>query len=218
MAAAAAQAVAVEWGMGRVGVSWSDPNAPPPTGAAIARRAASGAGLGLAVFAALFVAALATGGASISRTGFDASSFVVGAVTSGLFAMRDEIALHGLVMRVMVHAERDVLRLLACGLTSAGAALGEPHPTATSVLASAFGGIAVGALWLRDRGAWKAWGAHTAFRFGAGALVGGALWDVRTRGIAGGDLGLASSTLGVIVLGVAAVVAVALVARSPKKA
>src|SRR5688572_5699136 len=45
---AVAQAVIAEWGVGRVGVAWSDPTQPVPTARAIARRAGLGAAVGLA--------------------------------------------------------------------------------------------------------------------------------------------------------------------------
>ena len=219
VAAAAGQAVAVEWGMGRVGVAWSDPSAPIPSAGAIVKRALRGVGLATAVAAAIAVSALALGLASIARARVDAGSLVIGAVTSGLLAMRDEIALHGLVMRVMVHSRRNDLRLLACGLTSAGSALGESTPSASSVLAQAFAGVALGALWVQDRGAWKAWGAHTALRFAFGAVLAGSVWDVRAHGIAGGDGGLATSWLGVAVLGAtAAGAAWYVLVRAPRSA
>src|SRR5687767_802189 len=59
MAAAVGQAIAAEFGAGRVGVAWSDPHEPLPTTAAMARRAGIGAAVGAAT--ALVVLAFAWG-------------------------------------------------------------------------------------------------------------------------------------------------------------
>src|SRR5687768_17601006 len=62
MPAAVAQAVIAEWGLGRLGVVWSDPTAPMPTSSAIAKRAGIGIVLGIVV-AAVVVGFLSTTGA-----------------------------------------------------------------------------------------------------------------------------------------------------------
>lgn len=58
------------------------------------------------------------------------------------------------------------------------------NPSAT-VFSLAFAGlasVALACLWLRDRGAWLAVGANTAFMFATGPLAHGAWLDVRTTG------------------------------------
>ena len=62
----------------------------------------------------------------------------------------------------MLGENRAWLKALACGLTSGAAALGEKGSIRT-VLVQAFLGVLFGSLWTRDKGAWMAWGAHTAW-------------------------------------------------------
>jgi hypothetical protein len=110
----------------------------------------------------------------LDRTSGAASATVVGLVSAGLFAMRDELLLHGLVLRALITVESPVARVLACGLTSAAAAFGDSATATPSAVAmQGLLGIVFGALWVRDRGAWVAWGAHTAWLFATGALLQG---------------------------------------------
>jgi hypothetical protein len=124
-------------------------------------------------------------------------------VTAGFYAMRDELLLHGLVVRALVTVESPILKVLACGLTSAAAAYGElgvvaPLPIAVQGLL----GIVFGALWVRDRGAWPAWGAHTAWLFATSFLMQGGIFEARvfagTWG--GGDYGPLGGTAAVVAL------------------
>ncbi len=203
MPAAVAQAVIAEWGVGRLGVAWSDPTQPAPTTGSIARRAGIGAAVGV-IAACVVVGFLATTRAVIlERTPPAASLIIVALITAGFYAMRDELLLHGLVMRALVTVEAPVLKVLACGLTSAAAAYGElgaasPLPIAAQGLL----GIVFGALWVRDRGAWPAWGAHTAWLFTTSFLMQGGVFEARvfagTWG--GGDAGPLGGTAAVIAL------------------
>lgn len=200
--AAVAQAVIAEWGAGRLGVAWSDPTLPVPTTGAIARRAGLGAAVGF-VAAAVVVGFLATTRAVLlERSSPSASMLVVGLVTAGLYAMRDELMLHGLVMRSLVSVEAPLLKVLACGLTSAASAYGElggAFPMA--IAAQGLLGLVFGSLWVRDRGAWPAWGAHTAWMFGTGFLMQGGVFEARVASTPWG--GADAGPLG----GIAAVIA-----------
>ena len=119
MPAAVAQAVIAEWGTGRLGVSWSDPTQPVPTTGSIARRAGIGAAVGV-IAAAVVVGFLATTRAVILERSTPAvSAIIVALVTAGFYAMRDELLLHGLVVRALVTVESPILKVLACGLTGA---------------------------------------------------------------------------------------------------
>ena len=203
MPAAVAQAVIAEWGTGRLGVSWSDPTQPVPTTGSIARRAGIGAAVGV-IAAAVVVGFLATTRAVILERSTPAvSAIIVALVTAGFYAMRDELLLHGLVVRALVTVESPILKVLACGLTSAAAAYGElgvvaPLPIAAQGLL----GMIFGALWVRDRGAWPAWGAHTAWLFTTSFLMQGGIFDARvfagTWG--GGDYGPLGGTAAVVAL------------------
>jgi hypothetical protein len=191
MPATVAQAVLTEWGVGRLGVAWSDPTRDAPTTGAILRRAGLGALVG-AVVAAVVVAFLASTGAIVlERASPAASALVVGLVTAGLTSMRDELLLHGLVMRLMVSSEVPLLKVLACGITSAAAAAGESGASPRAVAVQGLLGVVFGALWVRDRGAWPAWGAHTAWLFTTGLLMQGGLFEAQTAPNAwgGGSVG-----------------------------
>ncbi|MDB4933958.1 MAG: hypothetical protein JWP87_930 [Labilithrix sp.] len=201
--AAVAQALIAEWGVGRLGVAWSDPTQPLPTGGAIARRAGMGAVVGV-VAAVIVVGFLATTRAVIlERTEPALGMIIVALVTAGLYAMRDELLLHGLVVRALVTVESPVLKVLACGLTSAAAAYGEVGATAPSaVVAQGLLGIVFGSLWVRDRGAWPAWGAHTAWLFATSALMQGGIFEARVASTSwgGADAGPLGGTAAVIAL------------------
>jgi len=175
---AVGQAVAAEWGVGRLGVAWSDPLAPVPEAGAIARRA--GVGVGVGVVAAVVVVAfmVTTRAVVLDRTSPMLGTVAVALVTAGLFAMRDELLLHGLVLRALVTVPAPLPRVLACGLTSAAAAYGELGVMAPSAVAvQGLLGIVFGAIWVRDRGAWAAWGAHAAWLFATSALMQGGLFE-----------------------------------------
>lgn len=180
MPAAVAQAVVAEWGVGRVGVAWSDPTAPVPDARSIARRAGLGVVVGI-VAAVVVVGFLATTRAVIlERSDPAISAVVVALVTAGLYAMRDELLLHGLVLRTMVTVDAPIVKVLACGVTSAAAAYGQIGASAPRAIAvQGLLGMVFGALWVRDRGAWPAWGAHTAWLFTTSALMQGGIFEAR---------------------------------------
>lgn len=202
MPAAVAQAVIAEWGVGRLGVAWSDPTAPVPTAGTIARRAGVGVAVGI-VAAAVVVGFLATTRAVLlERTSPAAGAVIVALVTAGLYAMRDELLLHGLVLRALVTVDAPILKVLACGVTSAAAAYGEVGVSAPAAIAvHGLLGIVFGALWVRDRGAWPAWGAHTAWLFTTSALMQGGIFEARVASTSWG--GANAGPLG----GMAAVIA-----------
>jgi hypothetical protein len=203
MPAAVAQAVIAEWGCGRLGIAWSDPKAPAPTGAAIARRAGIGAAIG-AVAAGLVVAFLAsTQAVLLERVSPSTSMMIVALVTAGLYAMRDELLLHGLVLRTLVSVESPVVKVLACGVTSAAAAYGELGASAPrAVVVQGLLGMVFGALWVRDRGAWAAWGAHTAWLFTTSFLMQGGIFESRVAATSwgGGDAGPLGGTAALVAL------------------
>ncbi|MDB4946263.1 MAG: hypothetical protein JWP97_5797 [Labilithrix sp.] len=203
MPAAVAQAVLTEWGVGRLGVSWSDPKAREPSASAIARRAGIGALIG-GVVAVLLVGFLATTRAVVlDRVTPATSAVVVALVTARLYAMRDELLFHGVLLRALVSVDAPVAKVLACGLTSAAAAYGEvgvldPAP----ILVKGLLGLVFGALWVRDRGAWMAWGAHATFLFTSSALMQGGLFEAHVAAGAwgGGALGPLAGQAAVVAL------------------
>jgi hypothetical protein len=201
MASIVAQTVVAELGAGRLGVAWSDPLAPMPKTAAIVKRALAGAAVGAAVAVVLTVFLAASSAARLSRVEPSSSAAAIALVTAGLLAMRDELLLHGLVMRAMVSVEAAVPRVLACGLTSAAAAFGD-GAAPRAVLAQGLLGLVFGALWTRDRGAWQAWGAHTAWFFGTSMLLDAGVYDARVASNAwgGADAGWIGGMAAVVAL------------------
>lgn len=201
--AAVAQAVIAEYGVGRLGVAWSDPTAAVPTARMIARRAAIGAAIGVVVAAAVVGFLASTRAVLLERAHPAASMIVVAMVTAGLYAMRDELLLHGLVVRALVSVDVPIAKVLACGMTSAAAAYGEIGASAPrTVVVQALLGMIFGALWVRDRGAWPAWGAHTAWLFTTSALMQGGIFEARVGSSAwgGGDAGPLGGTAAIIAL------------------
>ncbi len=186
-AAAAVQAAIAEWGAGRLAIAWSDPLAPMPTWQRVARRAGVGAALGAGAATLVVVSALLTQSARVAEGSFGPGLLVIGLVVSLLTAARDELLLRGVVLRVT----RGVLpwwaSLAACGAAAAAARLGLEGALSLGLLIEALRGVAMGGLWLVDRGAWMAVGASAAWSWTLGSLVGGGVVDVRFAGEAGAD-------------------------------
>jgi hypothetical protein len=203
MPSAVGQAVLAEWGTGRLGVAWSDPKSPMPTTGSIARRAGLGAAIGIVAAAVVVGFLAATQAVLLERVSPSTSGVVVALVTAGLYAMRDELLLHGLVLRALVSAPSPVLKVVACGITSAAAAYGELGATSPrAVIVQGLLGVIFGALWVRDRGAWPAWGAHTAWLFTTSFLMQGGIFESRVASSAwgGGDAGPLGGTAAVVAL------------------
>ena len=199
MASLVAQAVIVEMGLGRLGVAWSDPLAPLPDGGVIARRALRGAAVGLVVAMGIVVFLWSTRAILVTSAQPAWASIAVALVGAGLVAMRDELLLHGLTMRALITVAPPLPRILACGVTSAAFTYGDgggPYATATQGIL----GLVFGALWARDRGAWQAWGAHTAWLFGTAMLLDGGLLDARpaTNAWGGGNAGALGGAAAVV--------------------
>lgn len=178
-ALAAIQAVLAEWGAGRIGIAWSDPLAPMPSWKDLARRAGKGAGLGVAAAVAVVLVALATKGAARAEGSPGASLLAAGLVTSLLAAVRDELFLRGVVLR----ATRGLLpawaALLACAGAAAAARFGVEGTVGLVLVAEALRGVALGAIWVRDRGAWMAVGASTAWTWTLSHVMRGGIFDIR---------------------------------------
>lgn len=221
MPAAVAQAVIAEWGVGRLGVAWSDPKAPVPTSGAIARRAGVGAAIGV-IAAGMVVAFLAsTQAVLLERSSPSTSAVVVALVTAGLFAMRDELLLHGLVLRTLVTVDSPMAKVLACGVTSAAAAYGEIGATSPrAVVVQGLLGMVFGALWVRDRGAWAAWGAHAAWLFTSSFLMQGGIFEARVAATSwgGANAGPLGGTAAIVALIPLAIGALAGTARARRAA
>jgi hypothetical protein len=210
--AAAVQAALSEWGAGRVGIAWSDPLARMPSWTKVARRAATGAGLGFAAGALVLVLLLIGHGAALVKGAVNGPTLVKGFAVAALLAVRDELLLRGFVRRAMSGWPTPAVIALVCGVASAAAQGGVEGSTPLAIAVAGVSGVLFAALWQKDRGAWMAVGAHAAWLFTTKNLFHDALLDVRfaqtTWG--GGDaeaLGSAAALAVLVPLALAAVVA-----------
>jgi hypothetical protein len=69
--------------------------------------------------------------------------------------------------------------LLACGAAEAAARFGTGHAGGLALLVDALRGIALGAVWTRDRGAWMACAANATWAWTLGSATRGAVFDIR---------------------------------------
>jgi hypothetical protein len=178
-ALALVQAGLAEWGAGRMGIAWSDPLAAIPTSRAIVRRATRGAALGGAAAFTVLGVSLATRGAAIVPGEPAIGLLGVGLFASSLAAVRDELLLRGVVLRMTRGLLPVWASLLTCGAAAAAARFGVDGTLTTSAAAEALRGIALGALWLHDRGAWMACAANASWMWTLGSMAHGGLVDLR---------------------------------------
>jgi len=230
MAGVVGQGVLVEWGSSRLGVHWSAPGSAMTT-PLIVKRAAVGLAIGIGAASILFAILAMTGGVTTqSVASKEISVLVIGFATAAIMAWRDELLFHGILLRALdgrsTMKGKDptvaaLVKTIACGVTSAGAAVGRPDASPKTVVAAGLFGIVCGALWLRDRGAWQPWAANTGFRYAIGTLFSGGIVHHRlaANGWAGGDAGMLGGTAATVALAPVAILALFLTARiSPSKA
>ncbi len=209
LAALVAQAVAAEWGMGRLGLAWSDPLAREPTAKDIATRLGRGALLGMAPAAVILEWLHLTHTCDIAPSSFAWSSIGLGVMSATLTAVRDQILLVGLSRRVLVHVDHALPRMLAAGALFAARSYSSETATWPEVIASFCFGAFAAAIFQRDRSAYGAVGMNIGWLLATQTLFHGALLDVRTLPslLSGGDAGMGGGMAAAIVLGLCAVVA-----------
>jgi hypothetical protein len=178
-AAVAVQAVLAEWGAGRIAIPWSDPNAPVPSWNAIGARAGRGAAIGILAAAVGVGVALLAHAASLASGPPSVGLLAVGLVVSVLGAVRDELLLRGVVLRATRGPLPTWAALVVCGAAAAAARFGMEGVIGVVLAGEAVKGAALGAIWVKDRGAWMAVAANTAWTWTIGSVVGGGLLDVR---------------------------------------
>ncbi len=163
--------------------------------------------------------ALATRAASLAPNTPSLVPILLGLIVPGFVAMRDELLFRGLVLRVLPNGTPAPLALFACGLSSAAAAVGTGDVSVPLILTAALGGIALGALWRHDRGAWLAWGAHTSWLWASQSLASGGLIDLRAARTlwGGGDRGLGNGWCAVVATALVAVCTVAYTRAQQRK-
>lgn len=199
-----AQVVVAEFGTGRVGVAWSDPLAAMPTAKDIARRAGRGFSLGAAAGVMLIGATVAARAATLEIGDFGLAALVSGFVSCACVAARDELLLRGLVLRVLGPNAAYEAKLAVCAVAGVAFRFGtQPAATWAALVVTTFLSIASACLWLRDRGAWLAVAAQTAFLFVSGPVSQGAILDVR------GSAPIDTTIPAVVVAVVAAISAIA---------
>jgi len=174
----AVQAGVAEWGAGRMAIAWSDPRADAPTWQAVGRRAAAGAALGAGCAAAVLVVAIAFRAARVAAGEPALGALLVGLLVAGLGAVRDELLLRGVVLRATRMLPVGAT-LAVCGLAAAAARFGVDGGVTPALIPEALRGAALGALWVRDRGAWMPCAANAAWTWTMGPVFGGNLLDVR---------------------------------------
>jgi hypothetical protein len=219
----ALQMVLAEWGAGRLAVAWSDPAADVPTYGAIAKRAGRGALLGLLAAASVVALALATHALGARANAPDPVSLGLGLATAALVAARDELLLRGIVLRAFRKTCGVGPLLLVCGAAGAAAeygalgGAGDASPVQWLIAGSL--AILFASLWLVDKGAWIAFGAHTAWTTGTGTLIRGGLLDLRSSITpwGGGDAGVSGSLATLVALAPFTVVAAVWALRAEKR-
>lgn len=211
LGASAVQAALAEWGAGRVGITWNDPEAPPPPWTDLARRFGRGAAFGLAAGALVVTFALLTRAAKLAPGPPIVSQLALGLFASGLAAVRDELLLRGLVLRALGDSATATVGAVACAGAAAAAAFGAGHTAPAELGVAALGGAVFASLWHVDRGAWLAVGAHATWSFATGSVIRGGLIDVRpmTGLWGGGDAGIEGSLATLVALAPVAAFAIA---------
>jgi hypothetical protein len=179
MALALVQAALAEWGAGRAGVAWSDPLGPIPSVPAVAKRAGVGAAWGAGAALAAIAVAAVTHGAAVGFGEPGPASLAVGLGAAMLAAVRDELLLRGVVLRATRGLLPGWAALVACGAAAAAARLGIDGAFSVAMAAEALRAVALAGLWMRDRGAWMAWGANTAWTWTLDSVARGGALDVR---------------------------------------
>jgi hypothetical protein len=175
----AVQAAIAEWGAGTMGIAWSDPHAPLPSAGDLVRRTARGALFGVSAAVLVVLVAMATRGASRAAGSPAVATVVLGLLVSSLAAVRDELLLRGVVLRLARGVLPAWTALLLCGAAAAAARFGVSGIGGLALLVEGLRGVALGGVWIRDRGAWMACGANAAWTVTLGSIVQGGLVDVR---------------------------------------
>jgi hypothetical protein len=221
--ALALQMVVAEWGAGRLAVAWSDPTRDPPRAGDVARRIGRGAAMALVAAGFAVAFALATRGLSAHANAVGPSQLGIGLFSAALAAARDELLLRGIPLRAFRQIGPPPLLLLVAGGAAAAAEYGLLATTPAGVheaelVIAGLSGVVFASLWLRDRGGWLAFGAHTAWTFATGGMIGGGLFDLRASpgSWGGGDAGFVGSPAMAAALVPVAVLAVVWSRRDPR--
>lgn len=205
--AVVAGAVIAELGGGKIGVSWNNPAASPPTARSNAQLAASGTAVGL--FTAGLALGIGFGADAIQRESHGRPLLVplaVGLLEAFFFAVQSEILLRGVVRVLCKHTEPRAFVPLAV-LVALAAAAGRSGPDPVALAAAGSAALALALLWDRAGGALLPIAVHTGLRFVLVTLASGAGFGLVGRGpIAGAslDAGLAATGACLVLAGAVA--------------
>lgn len=207
MAAIVAQAIAAEWGAGLLGLHWS--STAGGAGTSTNRRIALGVVTGVVAAAMVVGFLVSTGAVTLQRSTVSMPTLIVGLVSAGLYAMRDELLLRGLPLLVVARLPGNVSKVLVCGALAAAAAMGEKDPKLPAVVVELVLGLGAASLWVRSGGAWWPWAAHTAWLFSLAILLQGGVFEAHVAanawgGAAAGPLSGLAAVVAVLPLGTAA--------------
>ena len=221
------QAFAAEWAAGRLGVSWNDPTAPAPTVAAVLRRVGQGAIFGLVAASLTLGLSVVTGAVRVVPSSSPSlTGMALGLFLAAFVAVKDELVLRGVVLRAFRHTLSPAWQLAVCGVIAAAVRLGQathdaevaPLTTAVAVVAAGLIGVSYATLWLRERGAWLAWAAHTTWTLVTTTVVSGgvmdAFWAPSRWG--GGALGFDGSLAALVAVALVTMIAIVAV-RTPTR-
>ena len=118
-------------------------------------------------------------GAVVARAEPAMGALALGLVLASLSAIRDELFLRGTVLRMARGLLPGWVALVVCGATAAAARFGTGDCGGLALLVEALRGIALGAVWTRDRGAWMACAANASWAWTLGSATRGSLFDIR---------------------------------------
>jgi hypothetical protein len=107
------------------------------------------------------------------------ATVVLGLLVASLAAVRDELLLRGVVLRLAKDMLPAWTALLACGAAAAAARFGVTGEGGLPLVVEGLRGVALAGVWMRDRGAWMACGANAAWAVTLGPVVHGGLVDMR---------------------------------------
>lgn len=205
LAACAVQVAIAEYGAGRMAIAWSPPSAIEPTAAQIGKRIGKGALFGLCAAIALVLAGILSKTLEVRAGSFDIAPLLTGFAVAAFTAARDELLLRGIVIRTMQSFTRGWPVLVACAAAAIARGWFDESMTPQSALVTGIGAVALACIWLVDRGAWMAVGAHAAFLFASNVLL-------STRGTdppwGGGPLGMVGGRTSAIAMGLVGAAAV----------
>ncbi|MCL2724034.1 MAG: CPBP family glutamic-type intramembrane protease [Polyangiaceae bacterium] len=200
LASMLAQAILAEWGTGRMGVAWTNPKDSPNT-TKTSRRIVLGAAFGFGAAAITVGFLVASRAVLLARANVALASMALALVTSGLEAVRSELLFRGIILRALEGTRATtLLKVIACGIVGAAAAIGDPGAALRPILVELVLGMGFGTLWIHDRGAWMAASAHAAWLFALGLLLKGGLFDaqVASSSWGGGDAGALGGSAAVV--------------------